>query len=224
MIATDLIETLTKRYDCKGPVGCMRGRFNGKSVSDQSRTITGIATTDRVDLEREVMVPTGADLGPLLENRAVFIDHKLTTPMCVGRIRTFNPFPGVKNQRGWSAVIDIAEAAGNNLCDHVLALARNGGVGMSIGYEVIDGGRVTPDEARQYPGAKTIVRRWKAIELSIAAAPMNIDCQGYIEADQTKGARARELLTKSRAPDDVFKALGLFTRPMALTMPMELTA
>lgn len=207
-----LIERIKARCEflglgVKGPLGVVSSFAKSASV-ETNRDIVAVATTDDLDLEEEVVVPGGADLSYFQKNKKVFVDHTYDTMHAVGVLRRLTAWHGHGGAEGWLARVNVPESE-NPLSSHVLALAAEG-IGMSIGFEAIDYGRPTADEQKAYPGVKSIVRRWKWIELSFTAMPCNVSCQtlsGHM--DTSKAAATRAMLVKSKAPRMAFQMLNL---------------
>lgn len=191
------------------PLGVV-GSF-GKSVtvqeSEQDRFLTVIATTDDIDVDGEVVIPGGADTSYFFKNRKIFVDHQLGTEFCVGTLHSANLKPN-----GWQCRIRMFKLPGNPLPDDILTIAREAGIGVSIGFLPTAKGAPSPEEKSIYKSASSIIRQWKWIELSIAAAPANISCQSTLSLSKSiegKLALLDELVTKGRIAPFSAKALGL---------------
>lgn len=209
-------------HKCAGPVGVVAGFSKAMTVDEEggNRDILAVATTDDLDLEEEVVLPGGADVSYFQQNKKVFVDHQYDTLSAVGVLRNLRKWRGPNGSEGWLARIHVPDSPENPLAMHVLALARAEGIGTSIGFEAVDYGRPTADESKRYPGAKSIVRRWKWLELSFTAMPCNVACQSRSgSADDSKRASSRELLVKSRAPVLAFSLFHLEAPMMEMPAP-----
>jgi hypothetical protein len=193
------------------PVG-VRGII-GKDVTvqenDQDRFLTVVATTDDVDADGEVIVPSGADTDYFFRNRKVTVDHSLSTVDVVGALHSAN-----LKGNGWVCRLRMFKLEGNPLADDILTIAREVGIGVSIGFVPTNYGPPTAEEVAKYGkgGAKvnTVIRNWKWVELSIAAFPCNVNCQS-MSASTNKGKLAAldELVTKGRIQPQSAFALGM---------------
>lgn len=210
-------EAERRGHQCKGPVGVVSTFGKEMRVDQPNRDVVALATTDDIDLEEEVVLPGGADISYFKKNKKVFVDHTYDTMSAIGVLRNLKRWSGPGGRDGWIARVHVPDSPDNPLASHVLALAAAEGIGMSIGFEAMDFGRPTADEQKKYPGAKSIVREWRWLELSFTAMPCNVACQSQsVIADSEKAARAREILTKSKAPQSVFKLLHLDLRVLEI--------
>jgi hypothetical protein len=214
-------EAERRGHACKGPVGVVSTFSKEMRVDQPNRDVVAVATTDDLDLEEEVVVPGGADTTYFKNNRKVFVDHEYGLLNAVGVLRNLKKWRGTNGADGWLARVHVPESPDNPLASHVLALAAAEGIGMSIGFEAMDFGRPTTDESKRYPGAKSIVREWRWLELSFTALPCNVACQSQgMTTDTSKAARTREFLTKSNAPASVFRLLHLDWAVMEIPVPL----
>lgn len=193
------------------PVG-VKGML-GKDVfvqeNEQDRFLTVVATTDDIDCEGDIIVPSGADTSYFFANRKIFVDHRLGTEHCVGALHSANLKPN-----GWVCRIRIFKLPGNPLADDILTIAREAGIGVSIGFVPTAMGAPTAEERARYGkgGAEisNVIREWKWVELSIAAAPCNVSCQSMnLQSNGGKLALLDEMVTKGRIQLQSAVALGL---------------
>lgn len=221
MDGTSIVERIkaqaeSRGHVCKGPVGVVSTFSKEMRVDEPNRDVVAMATTDDLDLEEEVVVPGGADIDYFKRNRKVFVDHQYDSMSAIGILRNLK-----RHENGWLARVHVPESPENPIVSHVLALARAEGIGMSIGFEAMDFGRPTAEEQKRYPGAKSIVRTWRWIELSFTAMPANVACQSRaMTQDNSKAAVARTFLTKSKAPLSVFRILNLELPMLEIPAPM----
>ena len=190
-----------------------------ESFDEAQGDIVVVATTDDVDLEQEVVVPAGASPESyFFRNKKLFIDHDPDVKNCIGSMRSCRPFPSMADHRQWRVRCHIYRNMGNELADFVWKMATTDGIGVSIGFRPLDAGRVTAAEAKQYPGAETIVRAWEWLELSFTAFPCNVACQsiGVMESE-TRAAKLTDMAVKGAMSPAVAKALGVRLPPPKAT-------
>jgi hypothetical protein len=192
------------------PIG-VRGII-GKDVTvqenAQDRFLTVTATTDDIDEDGEIILPDGADTEYFFQNRQVTVDHSLSTRDVVGSLHSANLKPN-----GWVLRIRMYKLASSLFADDILTIAREVGIGVSIGFVPTVYGPPTPQELAKYgKTGKTItnvIRKWKWVELSIAAFPCNVNCRSLnTSANKGKMAALNELVTKGRIQPQSAKALG----------------
>lgn len=187
---TTLRERATKRYagvDLAVKAFAQPNTSAGVPSKGQPFQIEGYATTDAVDLEREVILPDGIDIvSYFATNRSMFVDHNYDILSCVGKCRNLKITP-----KGIICTSVLIGAPGNAMRDWVQALASEYQVGYSVVVERISKGAPTPDEAKKYPGAKIITRTSRLIEISYTAIPMNGECQAVgVAADAMKALQS----------------------------------
>lgn len=193
--------------------------WDSKAAVDQEdgkNDIIITMTTDDVDLDEEVVLPWGGDLSAYLnQNRKVFVDHYYTVENCAGAIRWVKPFPDPASPKGLRMRMSVLKTTNNPLPGLCLDMARQCGIGASIGFEALDWGKPTAEEAARYPAAKSIVRKWRAIEVSLTCLPCNVTCQGVAVADESKSAKVFRVLGDAgakrfrvEAPRKVFVVRG----------------
>lgn len=161
--------------------------------------ILGIATTNDLDSSREVVLPEGADVTYFVQNRSVFVDHRYDMASCVGKLRV----PSLRLAKnvhgvpyGWEVRIAMSKSANQELVRDCMALAQDG-IGMSIGFRALDWGAPTADEAKRFPGAQTIIRKWQWLELSLTPFPCNVACRGFAMDDPSMMQDRYEAVAKS---------------------------
>jgi len=185
-----------------------------------NRDITVVANTDDIDLDNEVVIPSGADRSYFESNRKVFVDHDYTMGSHVGSLRRngLSAYPSFAEQKGWLARIGMLKIS-SPVPDDILSVAREVGIGVSIGFAATDVGPPTEDEAKRYEGKRgapaSIVRAWDWIELSFTAMPCNVSCQSRVEVlDDTRAASLEALVTKGKIQKASARALGLPDRSL----------
>jgi len=173
--------------------------------------IVSYANTAAVDLEDEVVLPEGGDVASYLKkNQNLFADH------CYGMIYVVAKcFNMTLDQRGWLCTGQFFKNYDTEYTRACIAMAMAGTLAMSIGFEALDYGDPTPAEERMYPGVKSIVRRWKALEVSYTAMPMNVTCRQVatnIAAAEAYAEKARKSLIDAHVSLDVIKRFGIKSR------------
>lgn len=180
--------------------------------SSTDRFINVIATTNDIDSDGDVIVPEGADTSYFFAKgqRKIFVDHNLGTENCVGVLHSASLKPN-----GWLCRIRMFSLPGNPLPDDILTIAREAGIGVSIGFIPTDMGPPNPEETTKYgksgAAVNSVIRKWKWIELSITAAPANVNCQSMMSENLNEGKRSviSELVSKGKISSSSVKALGL---------------
>ena len=204
----NIIERLRKSHpslatqDAMGVHGIMPNHV-AVDPNPANRDILVVATTDDLDLDEEIVLPGGADRTYIDVNRKVFLNHVTDEKEClVGEIRSLKAITTGGRQVGWQARVRIYEGPLYPAAELVWDLATKHGMGASIGFIARDHGRPNMEEAAMYPGAKSIVRLWKWIELSFVFTPCNVRCQTLAApslASFAKGADPARLTHKMAA-------------------------
>lgn len=154
-----------------------------QQVTDTERVIEIVATTNHVDLDDQVVDPAGIDWSYFnaAGQKKVFVDHQYDADHCVGVARSISPYTEGGRQVGWKMRIHVFSGKKNHLADDVWTMANQGLYGASIGFipSVIS----APDagEKKAFPGADSIVRKCRALELSFTAIPCNVKCQMIVQ-------------------------------------------
>lgn len=178
-----------------------------EAINSEARHVTVVANTDAVDLYRSVVVPSGADLTYIRQNRRVFVDHYRDLRYCAGSILDrgegggFTPIMRGGRQVGWEVTIGIkARGAGAEVWDD-LTDPNMGGIGVSIGFESLDEGPPTDAERAMYaPNGEEldfVVRRWAWVELSFTQMPANVECREVGAAQIKTPARSLKRIVVS---------------------------
>lgn len=185
----------------------------GDSGGGEMRDLYVIANTDAVDMAGEVVVPAGADSLPFRINGKIFVDHRYDTGSVVAGLRDIVAFPNPNNIREWRVRMRVRRG---QLGDDILAMAREIGIGSSIGFEATAYGPPTDEERAKYSGPKpftgAIIRSWRWFELSLTAMPCNIACQAIEvpgRVDDSKAADVERLVSKGTIKVETAVALGV---------------
>jgi hypothetical protein len=195
-----LVELLRDKHNARGPVGVVAsfGRDVLAHKDAGNYDVEAIATTDDVDLSDEVVLPGGCDASYLLKNRKLFVDHGYSIADAVGVLRYWNPWKPGEAVKGWKLRAALlrnhpypAPQAIMNMID------AGGGIGMSIGFEMLEGSEPTEQESLAYGAASYIIRKWRCLEVSFTAMPCNVSCQTMTGMrDESAAEKARLKLTQ----------------------------
>lgn len=213
----NVVQRLRQRYygdaaaDVK--VGVARLKNEGMPVVND-RNITLIANTDDIDMQREVVLPAGAVTTYFDQNKSIFVDHDYRWQSLVGKMRNISPYPSAKNHKQWRVQVAILELQASPICNDILTVAREWGIGSSIGFEGLEGGPPTPEEMKAFPakgalGLEWVTRKWLWLELSVTAMPCNVPCQSVGEREEKTAAYLDDAVVKGRISRKGAVAMGL---------------
>ena len=149
-------------------VGTKLATIDMMDTSISQRMVSGIVCTDAVDMEGEIVVPSGLDTSYFPERvKAVYLNHNYDA-LPVGKCRKM-----VLNDRGQLFCQTVIARGGQG--DDLLSLMEEGVLnGLSIGFVTQSCSPPKPEEER-YRGAKSVVRSAKLLEYSIVSMPCNQD-------------------------------------------------
>ena len=196
------------------PVGVLAAHASETQAKEagQDRLIRIVVTTDDIDLVGEVVDPNGVDtsyINARKQNKA-FVDHRYDISHCIGSIRYLSKWPTAANVKGLQALISLRK--GNDFADDCWAIAKEMGIGASIGFEAseVDDYKDGSDPVR-WKGATCVIRKWKLLEVSLTCFPCNVACQSQeMEmVDEEKSARLAEMVTKGMISKSTAESLGL---------------
>lgn len=178
-----------------------------------SYEIEGLINTGAVDLDREVVVPSGADwklFGPdgAKQFKCIYMHHDLTPGSIVAVARSVkrSKFPD-----GWTIRAKMMGAEYGEPAKQAIMLAQEGALGFSVQFAATDRGPPTADEKSMYPGAKSIVRKWTPFEVSVTPMRCNLDCgTATLWMDDQSAKSVDDLIRKGLAPEWASKR---FVRP-----------
>jgi hypothetical protein len=191
-LTIDTIRTRQKDYT---GIGSAKVGVHGLKMVDMeaddtngNSDIIGVATTDDVDEQDEVVLPGGADLSYIMATKILYADHMYGLGQAIGTIRYIK---ALSNARGWQFRAYMFKGLENPLAGDTFKIIQQGGrLGVSIGFDALDWGTPTDEEAKRYPLAKSIVRKWRWIELSVTAMPCNVNAYAMAATDaSTKSYR-----------------------------------
>lgn len=205
------------------PVGAWGSTAKDATVEGDNRTLVVVATTSDVDLDREVIVPDGADPTYFFKNGKIFADHNYSIESCVGRLRSASLFGPKDAPVGWKVRYTLFDLP---LANDILTMAKAGAApGVSIGFIAQDYGAMTKDESSRFPLGRSIVRKWKWLELSATCQPCNVACQ-TLDArpvtDDRKAGIIDGLMVKGAIRPESAYALGFPRERKAAGKPVVL--
>jgi len=200
-------EDLTKP---DAPIGVRSAFVGGVTVKSGGPTtinVTAWATTDAVDMDREVVLPEGCDWVSYFgaNGKTLFVDHCYGVSYRVGYARALptlkrTPSGGL----GWLLTGVIRTDTMNPNAQAVVDGAKDGRIGMSIGFEALEWGDPTPEERTKYRNAESIVRKCKILEVSYTYMPCNVECQTQaVTVDEAKALELATLKVKGVLPKTV---------------------
>ncbi len=171
-----------------------------------NREIVSLINTLDIDSENEVVLPGGADTTYIDHNRQVFVDHKYGTDTAVGWVRKMLRVPREGEQHAWQAHTGIYPKTGNRIGEDILVMAREVGIGASIGFLATDYGPPSQEDvkflkSRSIGVPRSVVRQYKMLEYSLTAFPCNVACQGHAVAQcdtEKRIATIDDMVTKGR--------------------------
>lgn len=209
-------ETIRQRHrHLGGDAAIGRLSVHGKDVKvGAERTLTGVATTEDIDLDTEVIVQDGCDASYFMRNKTVFLDHVYDFEHSVGKVRTVNLKTDRSGKRIVARSISVMVRKGA-LGDEILRVAGDIGIGFSIGFNATDYGMPTDDEKAMYTkGGKAparIVREWQWLETSFTCMPCNVSCQvdGAGQVDDSKAAALSRMVKLKAIRRGTAEMLGL---------------
>lgn len=196
------------------------------SVGDgDAPTATVIATTDGIDLDGEVVVPSGVDESSyFFKNGSVFVDHRYDADAYVGKLRSYTPWPSKEKHRAWKVGIRHRPMGESALSDDLLKVARRGDIGTSIGFEVVEASPPDEDEQKRYgKGVNRVIRLWKWLELSYTFMPCNVEAQAIASGAfvEQRNAELDAMVSKGLIRRESAYALGLPVRKALAAAPSE---
>jgi len=191
--------------DAEAPVVFIVADAPQLAVDMKERQFFGTVNTPRVDMDREVVLPSGIDRSYFPDTvRAVYLNHDYGCP--IGKCRNL--------AGGASFIRALTRMASTQLATDVLTMIAEGVInGLSIGFTRTDSGPLTADEARVYPGATSIVRKWRCIEYSVTAMPCNPDATIDTKSMDRKMMTVERLLSAERIFAPSARAAGFSVGP-----------
>lgn len=169
------LDSLRERHKAAGEsdkIGARFGRLFEQAVKEEPdqggrMLITAIATTSGVDLENEVIIPSGADVSYFSAARAVYYCHD-TYSLPVASLRNLAMLPDKSGWRVQASTLSTEFARDVATC--IAEGAINGG---SIGFLRTSAGTPTKEELAKYGPCEYVTREWKWLEWSVTPFPCN---------------------------------------------------
>ncbi len=219
--AADIIKAIRRSHpemNVDDRVGVLIGMAGKSCYRPQSGSalaqVRCMLTTSAVDQDEEVVLPDGGDIGKkppvsyFEKVGSIFIDHTYSFMTKVASLRSLS-----RKGNGWECVTDLLPEDTNEYTKTTHVMARECGLAMSIGFKHVNGGPPTAIEAKSHPGAKYIVREWKAMEGSYTPLPCNDECLSYgVRVDVGKMGEVRDILTKANVSSTIMDRMGIFAQ------------
>lgn len=158
----------------------------GKNVDPAAQNVDCVAymTTDAVDEDNEIVLPSGCDMSRFAKNRVLMLNHSMGQPGSYYPLPVGTVVDTKVREHGILAFIKFARSSAmgqeiKGLFDEDMLRS------FSIGFKSLESSPLTRQEAESrddwaaaYAKAKgkiLVHRRWKLIELSVAPIPCNAD-------------------------------------------------
>jgi hypothetical protein len=208
----NLLETVLKRCPVEATKDALRLVSTNEPATvfetpGRPKEVWCMATTELVDDEGEVIKPPGVNMKPLMQRKAIYIDHVYSIPTTVGKLRDVVR-KRKDNRDGWESHSQILDAETNET-KAIAALADAGMLYQSIGIVRHDTGRPTAEEAQIYKGATRITRTSTAFEISFTSWPMNWDCQQTGVKSRQRSEHLRYVLKEGGCKENVFEVFRI---------------
>ena len=171
------------------PENLLRKQFIAKvEADDDERTVTAVISTNEIDRDGEIILPSGAELENYLKNPVVLWAHSYGTPPIARTLWM---------KQGRKAITAKIKFADTDRAEEVYQLFKGGFMkAFSIGFIPKDSHTPTPEEIKKKPelaDARRIFDKWELLEFSAVPVPANPSA--LATAVKTKGiAVSDELL------------------------------
>jgi hypothetical protein len=184
-----------------------------------SRELIVVANTGDIDLDNEVVVPSGADTRYFERNRMIFADHQYDLGQVAGKMRRLDKYPSEADHKSWRVRAYVND---NPIGNAVWTIVEETGqIGVSIGFIAKDYGPPDDNERKAYKSRdgsvpRSIVREWDWFELSFTALPCNVACQSLTVTEGKSADMLNEverLVTKGRIDRESAYMLGMPIAP-----------
>lgn len=222
MIATDILTRLKQHGIQDGEsVGVVSSYGKGAEIDTKNNTrdLVVVANTGDIDLDNEVVIPSGADTKYFERNRMIFADHQYDLSQVAGKMRHLHKYPTEADHKAWRV---RAHVNNNPIGNAVWTIVEETGqIGVSVGFIAKEYGPPDDEERKAYRGKdgstpRSIVREWEWFELSFTALPCNVACQS-LAMTQGKSAdmlnEVERLVTKGRIDRESAYLLGMPITP-----------
>jgi hypothetical protein len=142
------------------------------TIDEPQRLVTAIANTAALDLDDEVVLPSGAEMDDngqpryMGQAKAIFYNHR-HDDLPVGVLRKAQLKGDV-----WRTLFRVSDKT--EFSRDLFSLMLEGAVrGVSIGFVATDVSPPDESETAKYGPARNIIRRWRWLELSVTPMPCN---------------------------------------------------
>lgn len=190
-----------------------------KAETDRAqRLVTAIANTAAIDMDDEVVVPSGAAERSYFDvAKTIYLNHDYTIP--IGRMRWRKLKDGAHLvQFHVSDKTTVARDAFELIDEGIIA-------GVSIGFEATDRSEPTDEETDLYGPASVVTRAWNWIELSATSMPCNSEAlvqaveRGDASLDDAKATQVDALVKKGMVSRETARIIGLPDRKVFAVSP-----
>lgn len=176
-------------------------------LRDKRWEFEGIATSDAVDEDEEVVLPDGVSWKPLEAYKTIYVDHQYGIRNAVAKLRYITRHKA-RGVNGWKMRAVLLPEDYSPEVAMVRTVIEHDMGGLSFGFIPEERGAPTADEKRIYPKARSMVRKSRAFEVSVTLMRCNMDCEtGRLTmTDGGKAAGIRDLVTKGLLPASYARA------------------
>jgi len=186
--------------------------------SERTRDIVVTANTGDIDLENEVVIPSGANTEYFVRNGMIFADHLYDLNQVAGKMRRLDKYPSETDHKSWRVRAHVAD---NPIGNTVMTIVRETGqIGVSIGFVAKDFGPPDDSEKKAFSkggqAPRSVVREWDWFELSFTALPCNVACQSMAVTEGKSADMMNavdELVTKGLIDRNSAHLLGMPITP-----------
>ena len=163
-----------------------------RKAAGKPSTFVATITTDSVDRDGEVVVPSGMHSRDYERNPVLLYEHDVQKP--IGKMLKM-----ARKERSIEAEFALAPRPANHegewFPDTVASLMEFGALNtMSIGFMGTEARPASKADTEKYgPGCRRVYGKWKLLEVSVVSIPANQDAivtavrKGLVSADAAKG-------------------------------------
>lgn len=140
-------------------------------INDDERTVQAVISTSLVDRDKEVLLPSGADLEQYMKNPVVLWAHDYGSPP-IGKALWIKA-----GRKAIKAKVRFASAEISPKAEEIYQLFKGGFLkAFSVGFAPESSHVPTPDEIKKKPEwaeARRIYDKWELLEFSAVPVPAN---------------------------------------------------
>lgn len=201
-VSNEIRESLAKRAKARGmdgDVGMFGVRFTKIEVKSEQKgyELDGVATSDMVDCDDEVVLPDGVMWDKLNKYKTLYVDHQYGVRHAAATLRNV-----VRKENRWRVQARLLPDDYSEDIPRLRVLASEGMLGMSIGFLALDRSAPTPEERKRYPGCESVIRKADVFEVSFTAMPCNLSCRASLASVSPETAgKVMELVAKGMLPE-----------------------